>query len=103
MMEDNYPNQTNIPAACIDHGNCGLLVPVGNAAALAQAMKTLLIDEALRKRLVANGSERVQEFSSQRMAQRYINLYSTLLAGSCKCRTTPTNFGNDGIPNKVSG
>jgi len=64
----------------LDNGKCGRLVPPGDVAALAQSIITLLEDDSLRTRLVSAGKERVKEFSSQRMTERYINLYAKLVA-----------------------
>lgn len=66
----------------LGNGNSGLLVPVGDSSALAQAIKALLADDSLRNSIVSKGIERVHEFSSQKMAQQYINLYSRLICGS---------------------
>jgi glycosyltransferase involved in cell wall biosynthesis len=43
------------PAALVADGASGLLVPVGDAAALARAMARLMTDKALRARLAAGG------------------------------------------------
>ncbi|MFM8527140.1 MAG: glycosyltransferase family 4 protein [bacterium] len=45
-------------------GETALVVPEGDAAALAQAMERLAGDEALRLRLAAAGRERVENFKS---------------------------------------
>jgi glycosyltransferase involved in cell wall biosynthesis len=55
-------------------GQCGLLVPPGDAAALARALSTLLGDEPLRARLSASARIRAQKFSSERRSRELLNL-----------------------------
>jgi glycosyltransferase involved in cell wall biosynthesis len=63
--------------AIIESSDVGLLVQPGNDAALAEAILRVLGDPALACRLAANGQRRVsQEFSSAKMAGRYIELYA---------------------------
>jgi glycosyltransferase involved in cell wall biosynthesis len=60
----------------IPSSDVGLLVEPGNEAALAEALLRMLGDPALASRIAANGQRRVsQEFSSAKMAQRYLELY----------------------------
>jgi glycosyltransferase involved in cell wall biosynthesis len=65
----------------VEHGRTGLLVPVGDAAALAAAVLALLGDPARRRALGAAGRERVvREFSPAAMAGAYRSLYQDTLA-----------------------
>jgi glycosyltransferase involved in cell wall biosynthesis len=65
----------------IQDGRHGLLVPPGDVPALADAMRTLLGDAALRQRLGAAGRERVcQHFSRARLAREVRELYCRLCA-----------------------
>ena len=57
------------------HGREALLVPPGDAAALAGALSAVLEDRALADSLVAAGEARAAEFSMDRLAQRYLDLY----------------------------
>lgn len=52
-----------------------LLVPPGDAVALAAALKRVLGDTELTSRLVAAGSIRAEDFSMRTLAQRYAEIY----------------------------
>lgn len=66
----------------IHDGETGLLCPPGDAAAVAEAIITLLRDPALRRRLGARGRELVRErFSWQYMTAELEALYNEALAG----------------------
>ncbi|MGH9086490.1 MAG: glycosyltransferase family 4 protein [Acidimicrobiales bacterium] len=58
-----------------------LLAPVGDAAALAKALRRVLDDEVLRAELVAGGRRRAEELSMDRLAGRYVEVYRTLAPG----------------------
>lgn len=65
------------PAALIADGEDGLLVPVDEAEALAEATRRLLADPMLRIRLVQNGSGRVEaEFSEAAVVAQWRALFS---------------------------
>ncbi|MBF0460824.1 MAG: glycosyltransferase family 4 protein [Magnetococcales bacterium] len=71
-----------IPDA-IEAMQTGLLVPPGDAAALAEALRTLLEDVALRHRLGEAARLRYQQmFHIDRVAERVLALYAALLAGA---------------------
>jgi phosphatidylinositol alpha-mannosyltransferase len=59
-----------------------LLVPPGDAVALARALNTLLSDGDRAEALVASGEERVQRFSMDRLAERYVELYRGVVTRS---------------------
>jgi glycosyltransferase involved in cell wall biosynthesis len=76
---------TDVPACreVLDCGRCGLLVPLGDFVALADAIRRLLDDEALRKKLVDAASERVRmHYDVKRMAAGYAELLSDSLDSS---------------------
>ena len=76
-----------VPVVCSDTtslpevaGEAGLLVAPGDTPALAQAMKRLLTDEALRARCIAQGLARSRQFSWERTAQATLAAYHQVLA-----------------------
>ncbi len=76
---------TDVPGCrdiCRTHES-GLLVPARDAAALAQAIETLLADDTLRARLAGGARALVErEFSSGQVHAATLTLYSRLGAGA---------------------
>lgn len=64
----------------------GVLVPAGDAAALAQALNGVVADSAFAARLVAGGVERAEEMSMRRLASRYLEIYRDVLAAEAEAR-----------------
>ena len=58
-----------------------LLAPVGDAAALAKALRRVLDDDVLRAELVAGGRRRADELSMANLAERYVGIYERAIAG----------------------
>jgi phosphatidyl-myo-inositol alpha-mannosyltransferase len=56
-----------------------LLVEPGNPLALAKALQVVMTDDEVRQRLVQGGHERAHDFSMERLAQSYIQIYERLL------------------------
>ncbi len=68
-----------IPSVCIDE-TTGRLVPVGDKAALAAALRQLLDDPAYAAGLAATGREHVmRHFSAERMNRELLALYERLM------------------------
>jgi glycosyltransferase involved in cell wall biosynthesis len=68
------------PEEILRHGETGLLVPVNDAAALADAIGLVLHDPALAERLTAAAREdAVRRFSLDAMVSAYEQLYRQLL------------------------
>jgi len=63
-------------ASVVTHGREGLLVPPRNAAALADALKQLVEDESLRKRLAANGLDTARKYDWEKIALRILDYYA---------------------------
>ena len=75
VVASDLPGYANVARADRD----GLLVPPGDAAALAAALHAALTDTALRTRLVASGDERSAQYSMAQLAERYLELYTRVL------------------------
>ncbi len=74
---------TAIPGVteCVEDGREGLLVPVGDAAATAAAIRRLLDDPGLRTLMGRRARRRaVAEHDIARLGQRYAALYEDLVA-----------------------
>ena len=57
---------------------CGILIPPGDAEALAEQLTRLYRSEELRRRLSEGGIEKVKQYSPELIAQRYLELYREL-------------------------
>jgi glycosyltransferase involved in cell wall biosynthesis len=62
----------------VKDGESGFLVPAGNSAALAQAMKRLLDDKSLRERLGQAARQRSQDFRASVVIPRIEAVYQKL-------------------------
>lgn len=74
--------QFGVPVVAADNtsitevvGNAGILVPTGDAKALANAIKRVLTDRALRDSLIAKGRERVKLFSWDKAARETLKVF----------------------------
>jgi glycosyltransferase involved in cell wall biosynthesis len=70
------------PMEILDGGNAGLLVPVGDQAALANAMLRALRDPALRERLQAGALAHAKVFGTEAFGERLRQLLQRLLPGA---------------------
>ncbi len=70
-----------VSSSLIEDGVDGLLVPPGDAAALAAAIRRVLGDEGLRRRLIAEGyAAYVKSFAREAVVRRWTGFYNELLA-----------------------
>lgn len=61
------------------HGRDALLAPVGDAAALAEALSAALSEPDRRAELVEAGRRRAEGFAMERLASLYLERYETIL------------------------
>ena len=61
--------------------DCGVLVPPGDAAALAEALERLARDPALLERLGRGAQERADEFDPVKLVKKYMDLYESMENG----------------------
>ena len=67
----------------VEHGVTGLLVAVGDAADLASAITTLVVDPAARQTLGNAGLQRIKrDFDWQRTVNSYLHVYDDILRNS---------------------
>ena len=64
----------------------GVLVPAGDAAALAHALTAVTTDASRASQLVAGGVERAEQMSMRRLASRYLEIYREVLAAEAEER-----------------
>ena len=75
---------TNAPgcSSVVKHGENGLLVPIGDSHALADAIQTLLKDSTRRQQMGVAGCKRTaMEFSEARITRQTLDVYAELLNG----------------------
>jgi glycosyltransferase involved in cell wall biosynthesis len=67
------------PAAHVEDGLTGLLVPIDDVAGLSAAMRRAFTDEALRQRLVAQGyAAYIKGYTRESVTQQWIQFYKQL-------------------------
>jgi phosphatidylinositol alpha-mannosyltransferase len=64
----------------LDEGRAGVLVPTGDAAALARVLGDLLDDPARRAALAAAGAEAVVPYDWPAVAAQVLDVYETVIA-----------------------
>jgi len=65
----------------VAHGETGLLVPPGDVGALADAMKTLLIDPEMRRRMAAASLDTVEKLKAKSVVSRIERVYQDVVSG----------------------
>ena len=71
LVASDLDGHRNVASDGVD----ALLTPVGDAAALAKALRRVLDDQALRAELVAGGRRRAEQLSMTHLAERYDEIY----------------------------
>ena len=76
LVASNISGYNNVAT----HEKNALLVEPGNPVALAEVLHMSMTDNAIREQLVTGGHARAQDFSMQRLAQLYVEMYNKLLS-----------------------
>ena len=74
VVASDLPGYSNVVRAGAD----GLLVPVGDPVALADALRRVLENPSCVDALVTSGQQRAEEFSMDTLARRYLELYESI-------------------------
>jgi len=78
------------PATSLVHGETGLLTPVGDARALADAMQTLLGDSDLRRRMGTEGRRVAEErFSLAAAGKVFLDSYDEVFSTQARRNQQP--------------
>jgi phosphatidyl-myo-inositol alpha-mannosyltransferase len=77
-VASDLPGYRNVARSGVD----ALLVPPGDAAALAGALRRVLTEPDLADSLVEGGIERSQRFSMESLAEHYTRIFESVLAGA---------------------
>ncbi|MCD0443739.1 glycosyltransferase [Glycomyces sp. A-F 0318] len=67
------------PLELVDDGENGLLVPPKRAEPLAEALRRLMSDPALRRRLAAGGRRTASRYEPDRIVERHLELFERAL------------------------
>jgi len=76
LVASNISGYNNVAT----HEVNALLVEPGNPVALAEALHVAMTNVSMREHLVTGGHARAQDFSMQRLAQSYVEIYNKLLS-----------------------
>ena len=76
LVASNISGYNNVAT----HKTNALLVEPGNPVALAEALHEATTNVTTREQLVAGGHARAQDFSMQRLAESYVEMYNKLLS-----------------------
>jgi glycosyltransferase involved in cell wall biosynthesis len=78
----------------VDHGETGLMVPPGDAQALAGAMQTLLENRALLSRMAATSLARVERLNAAAVVTRIEQVYRDVLREAAGREAVPAPGGS---------
>ncbi len=75
IVASDLEGYSNVARADID----AILVPPGDSRALAKGIQSILSDKSKTEKLIKSGAERVKNFSMQKLAKEYEELYLSCL------------------------
>ena len=81
----------------LENGRQGLVVPAGDADAIANALRRLLRDPAERDAMGEAGRQRVREFSMERMIERTERIYAELVGETPAAVVSAATLGQAAI------
>jgi phosphatidylinositol alpha-mannosyltransferase len=93
----------------LDDGEAGALFPVGDAAALAEVLAEVLLDEERRRRLAVAASRVVQAYDWHHVARQVVAVYETVAAAApvelddSADEPDVEDYGQEDDPGRVSG
>jgi glycogen synthase len=76
LVASNISGYNNVAT----HDVNAMLVEPGNPVALSEALQVATTNTSIRDRLVTGGHARAQDFSMQRLAESYVEIYNKLLS-----------------------
>jgi glycosyltransferase involved in cell wall biosynthesis len=79
------------PAEILMGGHYGILIPVGDEAAMVKALMLVLDDADLRQRFIIQGRLRTEEYSVPRIAIRYLDLFRGLTGSQARPKNMTVN------------
>jgi glycosyltransferase involved in cell wall biosynthesis len=66
--------------AILEDGRCGVLTEPGDVAGLAKAISEVLANEVSASAMVRNSQLAIRGYSSERMTDRYLEAYSSVMS-----------------------
>ena len=67
------------PRELIEHGHDGFLVPVGDASAMADAMRRLMNDKKLRQEFGEKAREKMKQYNTEAIAKLWENEFQKVI------------------------
>jgi glycosyltransferase involved in cell wall biosynthesis len=72
--------------AILEDGKCGALTEPGDVAGLAKAINEVLANDIFARTMVHNSQVAIRGYSSERMTDRYLEAYSSVMSAGPRPR-----------------